>query len=148
MARLRRVRRASHPNAGNTQYLKGNSVPKRILVVEDNPENREILTLELEFQNFEVQTAENGALAVESALANRPDLIIMDISLPVMDGLEATRRIKAATETAHIPIIALTAHAMEDDEAIFRHAGCDFYLAKPIDPEKVVLAVNRLLGIG
>ncbi len=120
---------------------------KRILVVEDSPENREILTIELEFQNFEVEVAVNGREAVEKAHALRPDLILMDISLPVMDGLEATRRIKGDPETAHIPIVALTAHAMEDDETIFRNAGCDFYLSKPVDPENVVLTVNRLLSL-
>lgn len=121
---------------------------KRILVVEDNPENIEILAIELEFHHFEVETAVNGAEAVEKALLTRPDLILMDISLPVMDGLEATRRIKAAPQTAHIPIVALTAHAMEDDEALFRSAGCDFYLSKPVDPENVVLTINRLLASG
>ncbi len=123
-------------------------VLKRILVVEDNPENREILATELEFQNFEVVTATNGLEAVDQAFLTRPDLILMDISLPVLDGLEATRRIKAAPEIGHIPIVALTAHAMEDDETLFRNAGCDFYLSKPIDPENVVLTVNRILSFG
>lgn len=123
-------------------------VIKRILVVEDNPENREILAIELEFQNFEVVTAADGEEAVARAFSTRPDLILMDISLPVLDGLEATRRIKASPEFAHIPIVALTAHAMENDETLFRNAGCDFYLSKPVDPENVVMTVNRILSFG
>jgi two-component system, cell cycle response regulator DivK len=124
------------------------NAPKRILVVEDNADNREILTMELEFQGYQVATAEDGEEAVEKALDGAPDLIVMDMSLPTMSGLEATRRIKAHPRTAHIPVVALTAHAMDDDEARFRNAGCDYYIAKPIDPESVALNVNRILEKG
>ncbi len=119
--------------------------PTRILVVEDNADNREILIAELEFQNYQVHYARDGQEAILRAVELLPDLVLMDISLPNIDGLEATRRIKAHPQTAHIPIVALTAHAMRDDEARFRNAGCDDYLAKPIDPEQVTATIERVL---
>ncbi len=120
-------------------------MPKRILVVEDNADNREILIAELEFQDYQVHYAGDGQEAILRAVELLPDLILMDMSLPNIDGLEATRRIKAHPQTAHIPIVALTAHAMRDDEARFRNAGCDDYLAKPIDPEQVTETIERVL---
>jgi two-component system cell cycle response regulator DivK len=87
----------------------------------------------------------NGLEAVEMARSAAPELIIMDLSLPLLDGWEATRRIKADPELAHIPIIALTAHAMAGDEERALQAGCDAYLSKPISPKKVVAAVQKML---
>lgn len=118
----------------------------RILVVEDNADSREILTLELEAEGYEVCAVSDGLSAVEAAASFQPQVIVMDISLPNLDGLEATRRIKAQPALAHIPVIALTAHAMTEDEARFRAAGCDAYLAKPVNPEAVRRVVQQLLA--
>jgi two-component system cell cycle response regulator DivK len=107
---------------------------KRILIVEDNELNRDLLIQLLE-DDYVLITADNGAAGVEMARQERPDLILMDMSLPVMDGWEATRRIKADKGLGGIPIIALTAHAMSDDEEKALAAGCDSYLAKPLDED-------------
>lgn len=117
----------------------------RVLVVEDNADSREILTFELEAEGYVVCAVGDGLSAVEAAASFRPDVIVMDISLPTVDGLEATRRIKAQPTLADVPVLALTAHAMTEDEARFRAAGCDAYLAKPAAPEAVLHAVRRLL---
>jgi CheY-like chemotaxis protein len=108
-------------------------VKNKILVIEDNPLNLELVTDLLEANGFSVcraPTAEEGLRAVRELL---PDLILMDLSLPGLDGLAATRALRADTATRHLPIIALTAHAMRGDEALALHAGCDGYLTKPID---------------
>jgi two-component system cell cycle response regulator DivK len=105
---------------------------KRILIVEDVEFNRDLLVQLLE-EDYELLTAIDGAAGIEQATREHPDLILMDLSLPVVDGWEATRRIKANAALQHIPIIALTAHAMTGDEAKAREAGCDDYLSKPID---------------
>ncbi|QUV85331.1 response regulator [Chloracidobacterium aggregatum] len=118
----------------------------RILVVEDNADSREILTLELEAEGYEVCAVGDGLSAVEAAAQFHPDVIVMDISLPNLDGLEATRRIKAQPALARVPVIALTAHAMTEDEARFRAAGCDAYLAKPASPDAVQRVVQQLLA--
>ena len=99
----------------------------RILVVEDNPMNIDMLTRRLQKRGFEILTAQDGVSAVELALAEQPDLILMDLSLPVMDGWEATSRLKADPTTKHIPIIALTAHAIAGDREKGLAAGCDEY---------------------
>ncbi|MGQ9896038.1 MAG: response regulator [Acidobacteriota bacterium] len=117
----------------------------RVLVVEDNADSREILTLELEAEGYEVYAVDDGLSAVEAAARFCPHIIVMDISLPNLDGLEATRRIKAQPALAHVPVIALTAHAMTEDEARFRAAGCDAYLAKPASPEALQRIVYQLL---
>ncbi len=104
----------------------------RILIVEDVELNRDLLVQLLE-DDYEVLTATDGAQRPRGRGAARPDLILMDLSLPVIDGWEATRRLKADRELRHIPVIALTAHAMQGDEARARACGCDDYLAKPID---------------
>ena len=111
----------------------------RILVVEDNEMNRDMLSRRLERKGFEVVIAEDGQAGVELASSSNPDLILMDLSLPVMDGWEATRCIKANPATQKIPVIALTAHAMAGDEQKALEAGCDDYDIKPID-------FKRLLG--
>ena len=105
----------------------------KILLVEDNEMNRDMLGRRLQRRGFEVLIAVDGAEGVAMARADPPDLILMDMSLPVMDGWEATRRLKAAPETQAIPIIALTAHAMSDDREKAIEAGADDYDTKPIE---------------
>src|SRR5436305_2047140 len=104
---------------------------KKILIVEDIEMNRELLMRLLE-DDYELLTAQDGESGVAAALRERPDLILMDLSLPVMDGWEATRQVKADSATNGTPVIALTAHAMRGDEEKARLAGCDDYLTKPI----------------
>lgn len=118
---------------------------KTILIVEDVDLNVELLTQLLE-DDYALVTAENGALGVAQATATHPDLILMDISLPVMDGYTATRQIKADPRLRHIPIIALTAHAMAGDEEKARAAGCDDYLTKPINEDLLFTKLAHWLG--
>lgn len=106
---------------------------RRILVVEDNPDNRILITDVLTSLDYEVLVAVDGEEGVNKASSEKPDLILMDISLPMMDGLTATRQIKASDGLGHIPIIALTAHAMVGDRERALDAGCDDYVSKPID---------------
>ena len=120
---------------------------KKILIVEDVELNLDLLVQLLEDQ-YELFTAEDGQQGVALAERERPDLILMDMSLPVMDGWEATRRIKADGNLRHIPVIALTAHAMSGDEEKARAAGCDDYLAKPLDDELLFEKLDRFLGDG
>jgi CheY-like chemotaxis protein len=117
----------------------------RILVVEDNADNRVLIMDVLDSMNYEVIIATDGEEGVKKATAERPDLILMDISLPQMDGLTATRRIKAMPELQHIPIIALTAHAMVGDRERALDAGCDDYVSKPIDLRELTNKLTRYL---
>ena len=117
---------------------------KRILIVEDVELNRDLLVQLLE-DDYEILTATDGAEGLELAERERPDLILMDLSLPVVDGWEATRRLKGSEELKRIPVIALTAHAMEGDEAKARACGCDDYLAKPIDEVRLFEKLHHLL---
>jgi two-component system cell cycle response regulator DivK len=119
---------------------------KKILLVEDNEMNRDMLSRRLVRNGFEVLLAVDGEQAVSVATADIPDLILMDMSLPVIDGWEATRRIKAAATTAHIPIIALTAHAMAGDREKAIAAGCDDYDTKPIELARLIGKIEALLG--
>ena len=114
---------------------------KRILVVEDIELNRDLLVQLLE-NDYEVVTANDGAAGIAAAEELHPDVILMDLSLPVIDGWEATRRIKANCELKTIPVIAVTAHAMQGDAESARAAGCDDYLTKPVD-EDLLLAMLR-----
>ena len=118
-----------------------------VLLVEDNVHNRRIFQGVLSHAGFEVVEAEDGARALELVRQSRPDLILMDLSIPVVDGWECTRRLKADEATRAIPIIALTAHAMSGDEDRARAAGCDGYLTKPISPKRVVEEVRRVLRL-
>jgi two-component system, cell cycle response regulator DivK len=118
---------------------------KKILIVEDVEFNRDLLTQLLE-EEFEVIAATDGQAGIEAAERERPDLILMDLSLPVIDGWEATRRLKAHPELKATPIIALTAHAMRGDEAKARVSGCDDFLTKPIDEDLLYRTLNRYLG--
>ena len=121
---------------------------KKILVVEDNEDNRRILVYRLrKIGAFEIREAANGQQAIEAVKSERPDLIFMDLKMPVMDGWEATRRIRAMDGGRTIRIIALTAQAMAGDEQKALSIGCDDYLAKPVvDPEIVRQKLERLIG--
>jgi two-component system cell cycle response regulator DivK len=119
----------------------------KILIVEDVEYNRDLLVQLLE-EEYEVVTAADGAAGIEAAARECPDLILMDLSLPGVDGWEATRRLKAAPATEAIPVIALTAHAMQGDEERARACGCDDYLTKPIDEDQLFAKLVRLLGPG
>jgi two-component system cell cycle response regulator DivK len=118
----------------------------RIVLVEDNEDNRDMLSRRLVRRGFEILIAVNGEEAVEMVTREKPDLVLMDISLPVMDGFEATRRLKAAEETKSIPIIALTAHAMSGDREKAMAAGCDDYDIKPIELPRLLSKIDGLLG--
>jgi CheY-like chemotaxis protein len=118
----------------------------KILLVEDNEMNRDMLSRRLVRSGYEVIIAEDGARGVAMATSDRPDLILMDMSLPVIDGWEATRRIKATPELRKIPIIALTAHAMATDREKALEAGCDDYDTKPIELQRLLGKIETLLA--
>ena len=117
-----------------------------ILLVEDNEMNRDMLSRRLERKGFRVLLAVDGRDGMEMAGAHAPDLVLMDMSLPVLDGWEATRRLKAAPATTHIPVIALTAHAMAGDRERALEAGCDDYDTKPIELPRLLGKIEALLG--
>ncbi len=118
----------------------------KILVVEDNEMNRDMLSRRLVRKKYEVLVAVDGRESVEMACSEAPDLILMDMSLPVMDGWEATRQLKASPETQAIPIIALTAHAMSGDREKAMEAGCDDYDTKPIELPRLLGKIEGLVG--
>ncbi len=118
----------------------------KILLVEDNEMNRDMLSRRLERKGYEVVMAVDGQKAIDLAASVKPDLILMDMSLPVIDGWEATRRLKADVLTKQIPIIALTAHAMPEDERRAREAGCNDYDTKPIELPRLLEKIAALLG--
>ena len=118
----------------------------RVLVVEDQEDLRAILRFTLEGAGFEVVEAANGAEGVAKAEATRPNLILMDIQMPVLDGYEATRRIKALTGMADTPIIAVSSFAMKGDEEKARASGCDAYVTKPYSPKQLLALVRELLA--
>lgn len=120
----------------------------KILIIEDNEMNRDILSRHLKRAGFEIISAWNGEEGVRMAGVNSPDLILMDINLPVMDGWEATRLLKGAEDTKRIPIIAVTAHAMAGDRDKIIRAGCDDYIAKPVDIDALLHKIDNLLGEG
>ena len=119
----------------------------RVLLVEDNEANADMLSRRLARHGYEVVLATDGLQAVEQAVAGRPDLILMDISLPKIDGWEATRRIKADAATAAVPIVALTAHAMVADRQKCLDAGCDEFETKPIDLKRLLEKMQTLLAV-
>ena len=119
---------------------------KRILIIEDTRDNRNILNDLLTPAGFEVFEAENGEAGVALARELRPDLILMDVQMPLVDGYEATRRIRADPDTRHIPIIAITSYAMSGDEAKAMAAGCNGYVAKPFSPRAILAIVRDLLA--
>ena len=117
-----------------------------ILVVDDYQDAREMYAEYLQFSGFRVAEARNGNEAVEQAFALKPDLILMDLSLPGMDGWEATRRLKADERTSRIPIVALTGHALAGASEGAKKAGCDSFVTKPCLPDDLVVEVRRMLG--
>ena len=118
---------------------------KTIMIVEDVALNRDLLVQLLE-DAYRLVLAEDGTAALERAAAEKPDLVLMDLSLPRMDGWEAARRLKAAPATAHIPVIALSAHAMRGDEERARQSGCDDFMTKPVDETLLMQKIARHLG--
>ena len=118
---------------------------KKILIVEDVEFNRDLLVQLLE-DRYEVVTAMDGEEGIRLAEQDRPDLILMDLSLPVIDGWEATRRIKASEALRNIPVIALSAHAMTGDEDRARQSGCDDYVSKPLDEDTLFEKLDKFLG--
>lgn len=117
-----------------------------IVLVEDNEMNRDMLSRRLTRRGYEVSTAEDGEQGIALATRLLPDVILMDLSLPVIDGWEATRRLKQAEETKNIPVIALTAHAMETDRVQALEAGCDDFDTKPVDLERLLNKIELLVG--
>jgi two-component system cell cycle response regulator DivK len=118
---------------------------KRILLIEDTEDNRQIIRDLMAGTDYELIEAADGAAGVAMAVKHRPDLILMDIQLPVMDGHEAARRIKADPQLKHIPIIAVTSYALSGDEAKAFAAGCNAYIAKPFSPRQLLAMVRELI---
>jgi two-component system, cell cycle response regulator DivK len=118
---------------------------KRILMVEDTEDNRQIIRDLVSAVGYELIEAADGAEGLAMAEKEKPDLILMDIQLPIMDGYETTRRIKANPALKHIPVIAVTSYALSGDEAKTRAAGCDAYVAKPFSPRQLLAKINELL---
>lgn len=119
---------------------------KLVLVVEDDPKNLKLVRYLLEANGYKTIEATDGRMGVESAIMNRPDLILMDIQMPYMDGIEATRILKAHPETKDIPIVALTSYVMEGDEERIMKAGFEWYISKPIDTREFIKKVEGLLA--
>jgi CheY-like chemotaxis protein len=118
----------------------------RVLLVDDYPDAREMYSEYLQFSGFEVVEAANGIEALERAVEAKPDIILMDLSLPVMDGWEATRRLKADKRTAGIPVVALTGHALAGISEGAKRAGCDAFVTKPCLPEDLVKEIQKVLN--
>jgi CheY-like chemotaxis protein len=123
-----------------------NDTAPLILVVDDYQDAREMYAEYLQFSGFRVAEARNGNEAVEQAFALKPDLILMDLSLPGMDGWEATRHLKSDERTRHIPVVALTGHALAGASEGARKAGCDSFVTKPCLPDDLVVEVRRMLN--
>jgi len=117
----------------------------KILLVEDNEMNRDMLSRRLARHGYDIIIAIDGVEGIEKALSESPDIILMDMSLPVVDGWEATRQLKNARETSNIPVIALTAHAMAGDRERAMNAGCDDYDTKPVELDRLIGKINALL---
>lgn len=128
-----------------TSVTKQRTEKRRVLVVDDYPDAREMYGEYLEYCGFEVVQASNGMEALQAALDASPDIILMDLSLPVMDGWEATRRLKADKRTASIPVVALTGHALAGISEGAKKAGCDAFVTKPCLPEDLVKEIQRVL---
>ena len=118
----------------------------KILIVEDNEMNRDMLSRRLKKKGYDVAIAIDGEAGVAAATSETPDLVLMDLSLPVIDGWEATRRLKADPATRDVPVIALTAHAMQGDEEKALDAGCDDYDTKPVNLARLIEKIERLLA--
>ena len=120
----------------------------KILLIEDNEMNRDMLSRRLTRRGYEVTIAIDGRQGVDMAASDKPDLILMDMSLPIMDGWDATRQLKAQPKTQAIPVIALTAHAMASDREKAMEAGCDDYDTKPVELPRLLEKIERLLNDG
>lgn len=119
----------------------------KILLVEDNPMNRDMLSRRLIRRGYEIIFSEDGESVQSICESESPDLVLMDISLPGIDGLEATRRLRKAQQTANLPIIALTAHAFDSDERAARDAGCDEFETKPIELDRLLTKIETLVKL-
>jgi two-component system cell cycle response regulator DivK len=119
---------------------------KRILVVEDQPDNRQIIRDMLAPTDYEITEAEDGQQALEAIAKQRPDLILMDIQLPIIDGYTATRRIKADPALRSIPIIAVTSYALDGEAKVAKQAGCDDYVPKPYSPRELLAKIRQHLS--
>ena len=133
------------------RHIKENAVEmdkkkNKLLLVEDNEMNRDMLSRRLQRSGFEVVVAEDGAQGIAIVRSERPDLVLMDLSLPVMDGWEATARLKGSEETRAIPVIVLTAHALEQDRLKAIEMGCDDFDTKPVDLPRLLQKIEQLLG--
>lgn len=117
----------------------------RVLIAEDNPENLDMLRRRLERRGYAVFAAPDGQVAVNMTNELKPDIVLMDVSMPVLSGLEATRAIRAQPEVARTPIVALTAHAMDGDRQRCLDAGCDAYATKPVDLPSLIATIERLV---
>ena len=117
-----------------------------VLLVEDHSELRRMYVQQLELSGFDVIEAENGADAVTHTTAHSPDVVLMDLSLPVLDGWEATRRLKNDIRTAHIPVVALTAHDESGELQRATNAGCDWFVPKPCPPDALITEIRRVLA--
>ncbi len=120
--------------------------PVRVLLVEDNEMNRDMLTRRLARRGYAVESAADGAEAVTRAAASVPDVVLMDLNLPVLDGYDATRQLKQSPATSRIPVIALSAHAMSDDRERALAAGCDDFDTKPVDLDRLIKKIDGVLG--
>lgn len=121
---------------------------RTVLLVEDNEMNSDMLSRRLTRRGYNVVVAADGMEGLNAASEHHPDIVLMDVSLPVLDGLEATKQLKAGKDTENIPVIALTAHAMEGDEKRCRDAGADDYDTKPVEFERLVAKIEALLSRG
>jgi CheY-like chemotaxis protein len=128
---------AGRPEAGN---------PPLVLVVDDFADNRDMYARFLEFSGFRVATATNGQEALDRAFEVRPDLVVMDLSLPGLDGWEATRRLKRDARTRSVPVVAVTGHALSGSSEKAKEAGCDGYITKPCLPADLVIEIKRVLA--
>jgi two-component system cell cycle response regulator DivK len=126
--------------------MKPKSAKPRVLVVDDYPDAREMYGEYLDYCGFDVLEAANGKEALQRAIDARPDIILMDLSLPVMDGWEATRRLKADKRTSKIPVVALTGHALAGISEGAKEAGCDAFVTKPCLPEDLVKEIRKVLS--
>jgi CheY-like chemotaxis protein len=121
---------------------------KKVLIVEDNPDNLRLMTYILQREGYEILSAEDGEQGVKTAVSTPLDLIIMDIMLPGIDGMESTRRIRASEAAGNPPIIAMTSYAMRGDREKIMAAGCNGYIEKPVDPLRVMTEIKKIIQRG